>query len=344
MKRKILLTPFKLNFQKIWVAYFLLIFQIGFSQQGAALDFDGVNDYVSCGNILPVSYTKEAWIYVKSLNSQNNIISGGDSDGLHAFWIPNGSGKLSAGHNGDWYAVEDSVPLSINTWHHVAVTYDNAATTLKLYKDGQLISTNTDVDPVDGGNMVRLGAFNDAANSFTGTIDEVRIWNRALSPSEITGHMNCELSGPQAGLIAYYKFNQGIGNANNASVTTLQDSSGNNYNGTLNGFALNGNSSNWISNSIINTGTSCSAYLNVSSVEKTINFKSFPNPATNKLFLRSEQPILNVEVINFLGQTVIKQKTNSVEAEINVSSLTPASYWIRVKTEQGLETIKVIKK
>ncbi|MDH6254369.1 hypothetical protein M2347_004096 [Chryseobacterium sp. H1D6B] len=344
MKSKILLTPFKLNFQKFWVACFLLIFQIGFSQQGVALDFDGVNDYVSCGSILPLSYTKEAWIYVKSLNSQNNIISGGDSDGLHAFWIPNSSGKLSAGHNGDWYAVEDSVPLSINTWHHVAVTYDTAATTMKLYKDGQLISTNIDVDPVDGGNMVRLGAFNDAANSFTGTIDEVRIWNRALSPSEITNHMNCELSGPQAGLIAYYKFNQGIGNANNASVTTLQDSSGNNYNGTLNDFALNGNSSNWVGNSIINTGTTCSTYLNVSSVDKTTNFKFFPNPAVNKLFLKSKQPILNVEVINFLGQTVITQKINSIEAEINLASLTPASYWIRVKTEEGLETIKIIKK
>jgi hypothetical protein len=343
MKSKILLMPFKLNFQKIWVACFLLIFQIGFSQQGSALDFDGVNDYVSCGNILPLSYTKEAWIYVKSLNSQNNIISGGDSDGLHAFWIPNSSGKLSAGHNGDWYALEDSVPLSINTWHHVAVTYDAASTTMKLYKDGQLRSTKTDVDPVDEGNTVRIGAFNDAANSFTGTMDEVRIWNRALSSSEIVNTMNCELSGPETGLIAYYKFNQGIVNANNASVTTLLDSSGNNYHGTLHGFALNGSSSNWAGNSVINTGITCTTYLNVSSVEKT-NFKFFPNPATNKLFLTSQQPILSVEVINFLGQTVITQKINSVEAEINLSSLTPASYWIRIKTEEGLETIKIIKK
>lgn len=343
MKRRILLRSFKLSFQKIWFAAFFMIFQFGFSQQGSALDFDGVNDYVNCGNILPTSYTKEAWIYVKSLSTQNNIISGGDSDGLHAFWIPNSSGKLSAGHNGDWFAVEDSVPLSINTWHHVAVTYDAITTTLKLFKDGQLIATNTDVEPVDGGNIVRLGAFNNAANSFTGTMDEVRIWNRALSPGEITNRMNCELPGAMAGLTAYYRFNQGVANANNASVTTLQDSSGNNYNGTLNGFALNGNSSNWVGNSIINTGTICSGSLNVSSVEKT-KFKFFPNPVANKLFLRSEQPILNIEVINVLGQTVIKQEVNKDEAEINLSSLTSASYWVRVQTKQGVESIKVIKK
>ncbi|MGH1517898.1 LamG-like jellyroll fold domain-containing protein [Chryseobacterium sp. JK1] len=344
MKSKILLMPIKLNFQKIWMASFLMIFQIGFSQQGTALDFDGINDDVSCGNILPVSYTKEAWIYVKSLSSQNNIISGGDSDGLHAFWVPNSSGKLAAGHNGDWYAVEDSVPFPVNTWHHVAVTYDAATATLKLYKDGTLVDSSNDIDPVEMGSMVRLGAFNSADNVFKGMMDEVRIWNRALSPGEITSTMNCELPGPVAGLIAYYKFNQGIANGNNASVTTLLDSSGNNYHGALNGFALNGNTSNWVGNSVISTGNTCTTYLNVSSVEKTTNFKLFPNPATNKVFLTSQQPILNVEVINFLGQTVIAQKINSVKAEINVSSLTPATYWVRVKTEQGLETVKIIKK
>ncbi len=343
MKRKTLSVPFKLNFQKNWVACFLLIFQIGFSQQGAALDFDGVNDYVSCGNILPTSYTKEAWIYIKSLNTQNNIISGSDFDGRHAFWIPNNSGKLSAGHNGGWFSVEDSVPLSINTWYHVAVSYDAATTTMKLYKNGELVDTNTEVDPVEGGNMVRLGAFSDAENSFTGTMDEVRIWNRVLSTSEMANNMNCELLGPETGLIAYYKFNQGIANANNASVTILQDSSGNNYNGTLNGFALNGTSSNWVGDSIVNTGTICSTYLNVSSAEKT-NLKFYPNPVTNKLFLISKNPILDVEVINFLGQTVIKQKENNTQVELNLSSLTPASYLVRVKTERGSETIKFVKK
>jgi len=344
MKRKILLTRFKLNFQKIWFASFLMFFQFGFSQQGSALDFDGVDDYVSCGNILPVSYTKEAWIYVKTLSTQNNIISGGDSDGLHAFWIPNITGRLSAGHNGDWFALEDSVPLSINTWYHVAVTYDAATTTMKLYKDGQLISADANIDPVEEGNTVRLGAFNDAANSFTGTMDEVKIWNRALSATEIASHMNCELPGPATGLIAYYKFNQGIANGNNASVTTLQDSSGNNYNGTLNDFDLDGNSSNWVGNSVINTGTICSGSLSVPSVERTANLKFFPNPATNTLYLKSEQPILNIEVITFLGQTVMKQEIRNVEAEINLSSLAPASYLIRIKTDHGLETIKVIKK
>lgn len=344
MERKVLLSAFKLNFQKIWVAYFFMIFQFGFSQQGAALDFDGVNDYVDCGNILPTSYTKEAWIYVKSLNTYNNIVSGGEPDGMHAFWVPvSNSGKLSAGHNGDWFSVQDSVPLSINTWHHVAVTYDAEATTMKLYKDGELISTNTEVYPVYERNMVRLGAFNNADNVFKGTMDEVRIWNRALSIGEMANNMNCELAGPKTGLIAYYKFNQGIGNTNNASVTTLQDSSGNNYNGTLNGFALDGTYSNWVDNSIINTGTICSTYLNVSSVEKT-DLKLYPNPATNKLFLISKDPILDIEVINFLGQTVVKQKGNGIEAELNLSSLPPTSYLVKVKTERSIETIKVVKK
>ena len=247
MKREILSKSLKLNFQKFWLAYFFMLFQIGFSQQGAALNFDGVNDYVNCGNILPTSYTKEAWIYVESLSNQNNIISGGMTDGQHAFWVPStNSGKLSAGHNGSWYDVQDSVPLSINTWYHVAVTYDATTTTMKLYKNGELISTNTNVPPVSSGNRVRLGSFDNAANVFKGTMDEVRIWNRVLSDCEIKYNKDTELAANQTGLVANYRFNQGIANTNNSGLVDLMDSSENGNDAELNNFLLNGTHSNWV--------------------------------------------------------------------------------------------------
>lgn len=248
MKRELFLKSNKLRLQKIWLICFFIIFQIGFSQQGAALHFDGADDYVTCGNILPTSYTKEAWIYIESLSTQNNIISGGLYDGQHAFWAPStNSGKLSAGHNGYWYEVQDSVPLSINTWYHVAVTYDAATTTMKLYKNGELISTNTNVPPVSGGNMVRLGSFDNAANVFKGTMDEVRIWNRVLTDCEIKYNKDKELAANQTGLVANYKFNQGNANGDNNGLIDLIDSSENGYDAELNNFLLNGTTSNWVS-------------------------------------------------------------------------------------------------
>lgn len=69
--------------------------------------------------------------------------------------------------------------------------------------------------------------------------------------------MNCELTGNECNLVAYYKFNQGTAGGNNAGVTTLVGSTTNGYNGTLNNFALSGSTSNWISPGGVTTGNNC---------------------------------------------------------------------------------------
>lgn len=235
----------------------LLLSFYGGAQPATGLDFDGVDDYVSCGNILPPSYTKEAWINLTSLAFFNNIISNGGS-GDHAFWAPASDGsRLEAGHNFTWNYVQDPTPLVAGVWYHVAVTYDAATTTMKLYKNGALVSTNTAVPPFANGNGVSIGAYGSVA-VFIGVIDEVRIWDRALCQDEIQNNMNCGLDPTgQNGLIALYHFDQGIVGANNAGITTLTDASGNGNNGTLNNFALNGATSNWATGTVSGT---CAAF------------------------------------------------------------------------------------
>lgn len=215
------------------------------------LNFDGVDDFIDCGNILPESYTKEAWISINAINVTSNIISGSDSFGQNAFWVPNG--VLSAGHNGIWNAVEDSNVLSVNTWYHVAVSYDYTTQTLKLYKDGILIDSNNNVPAPNNGNDIHIGSFNDASNLFNGSIDEVRIWNVARTEEQINGSKNCELQASQLGLVAYYNLNQGIDSGNNTSETTAIDATGTN-NGTLTNFDLTGTTSNWLAGSPVTTG------------------------------------------------------------------------------------------
>jgi hypothetical protein len=212
----------------------------------SSLNFDGSNDYVHCGNIMPATYTKEAWFYLSNLGLQNNLISGG-SDGQHALYPSVSFGnRISAGHNGIWNEVQDPTPIVANTWYHVALTYDVATTTMKLYKNGVLVSTNSNVPPFVGGNALRIGAYDNTQNLLGGKIDEVRIWSRVLNECEIQNNMNSELSSGQTGLLAYYKFNQGIDSADNTTVTSLTDSSGNNNNGNLVNFTLNGATSNWV--------------------------------------------------------------------------------------------------
>ena len=80
----------------LMVAYISISTTSLIQSQNNALNFDGVDDYVECGNRLPLSYTKEAWIYITNLSNPNNIISG-DAGSPHAFWIP--TAMLFAGHH-----------------------------------------------------------------------------------------------------------------------------------------------------------------------------------------------------------------------------------------------------
>ncbi len=73
----------------------------------------------------------------------------------------------------------------------------------------------------------------------------------ARTADEINRSFNCELQGDETGLIAYYKFNQGMGAENNSSITSLTDSSASPNNGTLVNFALNGGTSNFLAGSIV---------------------------------------------------------------------------------------------
>ena len=63
--------------------------------------------------------------------------------------------------------------------------------------------------------------------------------------------MNSELVGDETGLVAYYNFNHGLAGGTNTGITTLEDLTANNFDGTLNGpFALTGTSSNWVSSTV----------------------------------------------------------------------------------------------
>lgn len=253
---------------------FSFITQFGYSQQGEALHFDGSDDYVMCGSFLPSSYTKEAWIYIQNLGLQNNIISGGISDGQHAFWVPNtNASKLSAGHNGSWFAVQDTAPLLANTWYHVAVTYDVITTTMKLYKNGNLVATNTNVPQVLNGNIIRLGSFDDGANLFNGRMDEVRIWDRVLTACELQYNKDTELAIGQTGLVAYYKCNQGTTNQDNGGEIDLIDSTSNGYDGAIINFQLNGTTSNFVAPGSPANGVSGTLYnsLNVNTSQSFCN-------------------------------------------------------------------------
>ena len=70
-----------------------------------------------------------------------------------------------------------------DVWHHIAVTYD--ATTYRLYYDGSLVASQTDTFYGFGTSAAYFGTFNSSERFFNGLIDEVRIWNTALTADQL---------------------------------------------------------------------------------------------------------------------------------------------------------------
>ncbi len=153
----------------------------GFDGNGC-FDFDG-NDHIDLGSIFPTGpYTKTAWIRYVPGQSYNNIISGQTN---HAFWVHSTGGayRLTAGHNGNWDQVVDPSAFPENTWTFVAVTYDG--TELKLYRNGAAVDSATSIPAITSDTRAYIGSFTDACCWFLGSIDEARIFNRALSSEQI---------------------------------------------------------------------------------------------------------------------------------------------------------------
>ncbi len=95
------------------------------------------------------------------------------------------SGIINTGQGA--FSVHSNTDLAAGSWHHVAVTYDGA--TLSLYVDAALARSCSATGSIYASSVpVLIGSLSQSANFFDGSIDEVRIYSRALSLQEITCH------------------------------------------------------------------------------------------------------------------------------------------------------------
>jgi hypothetical protein len=294
----------------------VILFSTTFLTAQNALDFDGVNDYVSMlapGPIGSANRTVECWIKTTaSQQTQQVIVDWGTLSPLGARFTLNmiafGKIRIEVGGNG----FNSTQSVADGNWHHIAVTYNNAAATkARMYIDGVLeISANftQTVNTATGG--IRLGRRVDNINNFDGVIDEVRIWNVVRTAAEISGTMNVEFCTPPAGLVAYYKFNQGAAAASNTGLNTLNDLAGTN-NGTLTSFALNGTSSNWVNGRILIAGTTtdsimvsaCDSYIAPSG---TVTFTATGN------YTDTLQSAAGCDSIIFIDLTILPNSSSSL--------------------------------
>jgi hypothetical protein len=194
-------------------------------------NFDGTDDYVDCGNSINLaneSFTIEFW----AKRDVENIISHMFSSGTP--YINNK--LLHIGFQGNdiqfsFWGYELKIGgLSDLYWHHWSFTYSADINEAVIYRDGIPVGSDNSVpNDFSGTGPTRIGQLGNNTNYFDGQIDEVRIWNFALSASDITNLYDDTFSDPttiSSCLMAYYKLNESCG-------TSTLDATGNGHNGTL---------------------------------------------------------------------------------------------------------------
>lgn len=164
------------------------------------------------------NFTFEAWINASSFSpTANAIFSKQRLDGGNGYRLQlNTSGKPGIGINdglGQNFVVESPDRLTVSNWFHVAATYD--ASVFKVFVNGvQKASFAHKVTLQKSGFPLYIGKEETIPQieSFIGQIDEVRIWNRALSQTEIQSKMHSVLNGSETGLVGYWNFDDGTAN------------------------------------------------------------------------------------------------------------------------------------
>ena len=162
------------------------------SGNGGSLVFDGSNDHVTLGykeNLVGNNITHEAWVNASYMSNWHGIISNMDSWG-YGFSLQMGPTQNIAAMVSGYYLKTSWSPL-INTWYHIVATHRDSDNLNVLYVNGVQESTLTRSILYETNPITTIGVFY-TQNSlrFNGKMGTIKIYNRALTPQEISQNYN----------------------------------------------------------------------------------------------------------------------------------------------------------
>jgi len=191
---------------------------------GSALEFDGVDDYVDCGNGSSLNITDEitmvAWVKPSDSSGSEFIASK-----WHNQAIDSSYGLRLADLNPRFFLANNTqdttktftdLVIKDNVWNHIVATWDGSI--MKAYLNG-ILSDQTElfIGPINSTTNPLAIGYNPGGNGgiggdyLNGTIDEVSIWNRTLSAEEIRAIMHTRPEGDDPNLVGYWAFDEGEG-------------------------------------------------------------------------------------------------------------------------------------
>ncbi len=175
-------------------------------KENNAFVFNGTNSYVYLPNDsmrFTDSFSISCWTYTTvNQSSFKSLISDyyySSTDYGYSFYIDSANkvGLFFVGAGGVGNGIVSTATLSNNTWNHLVITWDKANTTWKAYINGGFDSSLTTamastITYAPGSNRTNIGTSNSSPTSgigagvFNGKIDEMYLWNRTLTASEVT--------------------------------------------------------------------------------------------------------------------------------------------------------------
>ena len=199
-----------------------------------ALNFDGIDDKVSVPfsqSLQNDNITISAWVKPDELSQNLYTVVGFQEAFNLKLEKSNQDYKISVHiktSNGDWSSGFSNTDVILGKWNHIAASYDGNSVQLYLngVADGSFVKTGNLI--TSGG--LSIGSRDINSEYFDGLIDDVQIWNKALSVSEIEDRMYHPIDQNDplwSDLSAYYQMDWGDG-------ITAYDYSANENDGSLN--------------------------------------------------------------------------------------------------------------
>ena len=165
---------------------------------GGQITFDGVNDYVSIPDINVTNQISiEAWVYANSVGAYNAIASQwrAETNSVSSWTLETVGSDIRLYITDGTTISFASTTFQTGTWTHIIGTYDTS--TIKIYKNNVLGSTTGTIATINNSNLnINIGALYSSAGVqggggiWNGRISNIKIYNKALSASEVLQNYN----------------------------------------------------------------------------------------------------------------------------------------------------------
>jgi hypothetical protein len=171
-------------------------------RNGGALAFDGVNDFVSVADHneldLTTGMTLEAWVNPTALGTswRTVVFKEQATHMAYALYANTSTGRPTGQvYIGGQKDARGPAALATGAWAHLAASYDG--TTLRLYVNGTQVTTLATSGSIAASTgALKLGGNGVWGEWFAGLMDDVRLYNRALTAAEIQSEMSTPVVGP----------------------------------------------------------------------------------------------------------------------------------------------------